>query len=109
MVKVTLKEESKVIEHECECAFSCMIHPAEAPDGQKAMVCLLGETSLKELSQAIAKCVLSIFSHMSHGDEDVKGMAMYEFMRALDEEEKEDENPAKDVDVEPLPTGKGWG
>ena len=48
MVKVTLKEESKVIEHECECAFSCMIRPAEAPEGSKAMACLLGETSLEE-------------------------------------------------------------
>jgi hypothetical protein len=109
MVKVTLKEESKVIEHECEFAFACLGHPAEAPAGQKAMVCLVGETNLKELSRVIAKCVLNIFSHMSHGDEDVEGMAMYEFLCALAEEEKEDENPAKDVDVEPLPTGKGWG
>lgn len=104
MVKVTLNEEDKTIEHECECAFACLIHPAEAPEGKKAMVCMLGETSLKDLSQAIAKCVLSIFGHMSHGDEDVKDMALYEFLRALDEEEKEDENPAKDADVIPFPT-----
>ena len=109
MVKVTLKEESKVIEHECECAFTCMIRPAEAPEGSKARACLLGETSLKELSKAIAKSVLYVFDHMSHGDEDVKDMALYSLLCALDEEEKEDENPAKDVDVEPLPTGRGWG
>lgn len=109
MVKVTLKEESKVIEHECECAFTCMIRPAEAPEGSKAMACLLGETSLEELSKAIAKCVLHVFDHMSHGDEDVKDMALYSFLCALDEEEKEDENPAKAVHSPELPTKSSYG
>ena len=42
MVKITLEEGDKTIVHECECAFACLIRPAEAPEGSKAMACLMG-------------------------------------------------------------------
>ena len=109
MVKVTLEEESKTIKHECECAFTCLIRPQEAPEGNKAMVCMLGETSIQELARAIAKCTLSIFDHMSRGDEDVKDMALYVLLCMIDEEEKKGENPAKYVHSPELPTKKGFG
>ena len=107
MVKITLEEGDKTIVHECECAFACLIRPAEAPEGSKAMACLLGDTSMLDLAKATAKTILHTFDHMSHGVEDVKDMALYEFLRALEEEENE--NPAKNVHSPKLPTKKQYG
>lgn len=70
---------------------------------------MLGETNIQDLARAVAKCAIDVFDHMSGGDEDVKDMAIYEFLCAIEEELKEDDNPAKYVVVEPLPTGQGWG
>jgi hypothetical protein len=113
MTKITLEDENKTIINECECAFACLIGPAGAPEASEevnyAKACMLGETNMKDLARAVAKCAIDVFDHMSGGDEDVKNMAIYELLSVIDEEVKEDENPAKDVDVEPLPTGKGWG
>ena len=66
-----------------------------------------GDTSILELTQATAKTILHTFDHMSHGEEDVKDMALYEFLCALEEEENE--NPAKNVHSPKLPTKKGFG
>lgn len=105
MVKVTLVEDgNKTIKHECKCAFACLIKPAEAPEGNKAITCLLGSASIKDIARSIAKCALSVLDHMSNGDEVVKDAALYELLRGLDEEGEEDENPAKDTKVIPIQT-----
>lgn len=113
MTKITLEDENKTIINECECAFACLIGPAGAPEASEevnyAKACMLGETNMRDLARAVAKCAIEVFDHMSGGGEDVKNMAIYELLSAIDEEVKEDENPAKDVAVEPLPTGQGWG
>lgn len=113
MTKITLEDENGTIINECECAFACLIRPAGAPEASEevnyAKACMLGETNLQDLARAVAKCAIDVFDHMSGGDEDMKEMAIFELLCAIKEELKEDENPAKDVDVEPLPTGQGWG
>lgn len=87
--------------------FPCLIRPAEAPEGNKAMACLLGDTSMLDLAKATAKTILHTFDHMCHGEEGVKDMALYEFLCALEEEENE--NPAKNVHSPKLPTKKQYG
>ena len=113
MTKITLEDENQTIINECECAFACLIGPAGAPEASEevnyAKACMLGETNIQDLAMAVAKCAIDVFDHMSDGDEDMKDMAIYEFLCAIEEELKGDENPAKYVHSPELPTKKGWG
>lgn len=92
MTKITLEDENKTIINECECAFACLIGPAGAPEASEevnyAKACMLGETNMKDLARAVAKCAIDVFDHMSDGDEDMKDMAIYEFLCAIEEELK---------------------
>ena len=105
MVKVTLEEENKAVEHEGECAFVCMTRPVKAPKGSNAVLCLVGEVSMIDLARAIAKCALEAFNIMAGGDESAKDAAIYALLSKIEAEAyNNDENPAKDTDIIPFPT-----
>lgn len=112
MVKVTLEEENnKTIEHECECAFVCLMKPVKAPKGSNAVMCVGGETNMINMARAIGVCALKAIEAMAEGDEGAKNAAVYELLCEIgkDCDEDENENPAKDVHFPKLPVKKGFG
>jgi hypothetical protein len=83
MVKVTLEEESKTIENECECAFVCLMKPVRAPEGSNAVMCLGGEGSIINMARAIGVCALKAIEAMAEGDEGAKDAGVYELLREI--------------------------
>lgn len=111
MVKVTLEEENKTIEHECECAFVCLVKPVKAPEGSNGVMCLAGEANMINMVRAIGVCALKAIEAMAEGDEGLKDAGVYALLCEIDKDydEDENENPAKNVHSPELPTKKGFG